>query len=217
MIINTRSHERVKVEGIVYYSDAFLEDAPQKDHEKHEGQAVDISPGGICICTQHEFERGSKMQFYIKEHYKGTFTGIVRWCVKSSYDNFHVGLKVPFSLKKILIVENEAIQGMAASDVLAKNGYDVLPVPFTGEEAIALINLSPPDLAIIDIALGDEIDGIQVARHLLEKRNVPIIYLTAHTENETIDKAKKTGPFGFIFKPYEDKDLLKMVADALNA
>ena len=157
------------------------------------------------------------MQFDIKEHYKGTFTGIVRWCVKSSYDKFHVGLKVPFSMKKILIVEDEAIQGMAASDVLAKNGYDVMPVTFTGEEAIELINQSPPDLAIIDISLGDKIDGIQVARHLLEKHNVPIIYLTAHTGNETIDEAKKTGPFGFLYKPYEDKELLKMVADALNA
>ena len=119
--------------------------------------------------------------------------------------------------KKILIVEDEAIQGMAAKDILVKIGYDVMPVPFTGEEAIELIEQTPPDLAIIDITLGDEIDGIQVARHLLERHNVPIIYLTAHTDDETINEAKKTDPFGFIFKPYEDKDLLKMVEDALKA
>ena len=119
--------------------------------------------------------------------------------------------------EKILIVEDEAIQGMAASDVLAKNGYDVMPVPFTGEEAIKLIEQTPPDLAIIDITLGDEIDGVQVARHLLEKHNVPVIYLTAHTDSETIDEAKKTGPFGFLYKPCEDSDLLKMVEDALKA
>ncbi|HEB02749.1 MAG TPA: response regulator [Nitrospirae bacterium] len=118
--------------------------------------------------------------------------------------------------KKILIVEDEAIQGMAAKDVLVKDGYDVMPVPFTGEEAIQLIEQSPPDLAIIDITLGDEIDGIQVARHLLEKHKVPIIYLTAHTDDETIDEAKKTEPFGFIYKPCEDRDLLKMVAEALK-
>ncbi len=119
--------------------------------------------------------------------------------------------------KRVLIVEDEAIQGMAARDILTKNSYDVMPVPFTGEEAIELIEQSPPDLAIIDITLGDEIDGIQVARHLLEKHNVPIIYLTAHTDSETIDEAKKTDPFGFIYKPYEDRDLLEMVADALKA
>ena len=119
--------------------------------------------------------------------------------------------------EKILIVEDEAIQGMAARDVLINNGYDVMPVPFTGEEAIELIEQSPPDLAIIDITLGDEIDGIQVARHLLEKHRVPTIYLTAHTDDETIDEAKKTDPFGFLYKPCEDKDLLEMVADALKA
>jgi len=118
--------------------------------------------------------------------------------------------------ERILIVEDEAIQGMAAKDVLAKDGYDVMPVPFTGEEAIELIEQSPPDLAIIDITLGDEIDGIQVARHLLKKHKVPIIYLTAHTDDETIDEAKKTEPFGFIYKPCEDRDLLKMVAEALK-
>ena len=96
MIINTRSHERVKVERVVYYSDAFLEDEPQKVHEKYEGQAVDISPVGICICTQHEFECGSKMQFDIKDHYEGTYTGVVRRCVKSSDSKYHVGIEVPF-------------------------------------------------------------------------------------------------------------------------
>ena len=65
--------------------------------------------------------------------------------------------------ERIFIVEDEAIQGMAAKDVLVKDGYDVMPVPFTGEEAIELIEQSPPDLAIIDITLGDEIDGIQVS------------------------------------------------------
>ena len=90
--INTRSHERVKVAGVVYYSGAD----PQNHHQKHEGQVVDICPDGICISTRHEFERNSKMQFDITKHYKGTFTGIVRWCVKRSDDKYHVGLEVPF-------------------------------------------------------------------------------------------------------------------------
>ncbi len=96
MLIDNRSQERFEVLGVVYYSDAFQGDEPQKDHKKHEGQVVDISPDGICICTQHEFERGSKVQFDITDYYKGTFTGIVRRCVKYSDDKCHVGLEVPF-------------------------------------------------------------------------------------------------------------------------
>ena len=87
-----RSHERVKVAGVVYYSGV-----EQKSLDKYEGQIVDISPGGICISIQHEFKRGSKVQFDIKEHYKGTFIGIVRRCVKFSDNKYNIGLKVPFS------------------------------------------------------------------------------------------------------------------------
>ena len=96
MLIENRNQERVQVEGVVYYSDAFQEDEPQKHHEKHEGQVVDICPDGICISTQQEFKRGSKVQFDITEHYNGTFTGIVRRCVKKSIGKYHVGLEVPF-------------------------------------------------------------------------------------------------------------------------
>ncbi len=91
-----RSNGRFNCEGEVHYSDAFKEDKPQKHDDKYEGQIVDISPGGICISTQHEFEHGSKMQFDITKHYKGTFTGIVKWCVKRSDDKYHIGLEVPF-------------------------------------------------------------------------------------------------------------------------
>ena len=93
MQIDKRSHKRVKGAGVVYYSDAN----PQKNLDKYEGQVVDISPGGICISTQYEFERGSKVRFYITEHYTGIFTGIVKRCIKSSDDKFNIGLEVPFS------------------------------------------------------------------------------------------------------------------------
>ena len=96
MLINNRGQERVKAEGVVYYSVAFQEDEPQKHHEKYEGQIVDISPDGICISTRHEFELGSKVQFSITKYYKGIYTGIVRRCVRYSDDKCHVGLEVSF-------------------------------------------------------------------------------------------------------------------------
>ena len=92
MQIEKRSHKRIKVAGVIYYSGV----EPQNYSDKYEGQIVDISPGGICISIQHEFERGSKVRFYITKHYNGIFTGIVRRCIKSSDDKYNTGLEVPF-------------------------------------------------------------------------------------------------------------------------
>ncbi len=97
MQIDKRSHERVKVEGVVYYSDVFQEDEPQKNPEKHEGRLVDICPDGICMSTRHKFLRESKLQLDIMDHCKGTYIGIVKWCVKNSDDKYNVGLEVPFN------------------------------------------------------------------------------------------------------------------------
>ena len=92
-----RSHGRFNCEGEVYYSDAFLSDKPQKYERNHKGHLVDISPCGICISTQLEYERGSKVQFSISKYYKGTYTGLVRRCIKHSDSKYHVGLEVSFS------------------------------------------------------------------------------------------------------------------------
>ena len=91
--IDKRSQMRVKGSGIAIYSDAD----PEKNREKYEGQIVNMSPGGICICTQHELEHGSKVQLDIKEPFNAILLGIVRRCVKNSDGKYHVGLEVHFS------------------------------------------------------------------------------------------------------------------------
>ena len=98
MKIDKRRQERIKADGYVRYSDAFQKDNPQKLHKTHKGHLVDICRDGICICTRHEFYRGSIMQFNIMERFEDTFTGIVKRCIKYSDDIFHVGLEVPFKL-----------------------------------------------------------------------------------------------------------------------
>jgi DNA-binding NtrC family response regulator len=118
--------------------------------------------------------------------------------------------------KKILIVEDESVIGLGAMNVLRKVGYEVISIPASGEKAIELIGQSPPDLAIIDITLSGEMDGIQVAEHISRNHEIPVIYMTAHSDKETVDRAKRTNPFGFLFKPYEDKDLLRTVEKALE-
>ena len=107
MQIDKRSCNRIYVPGFVYYSG----NEPQNSSGKYEALIVDLSPGGICINTQHEFERGSRVRFYITKYYNGIFTGIVRRCVKGSDDKFHVGLEVPFNsgcnLNKYAVIQNK--------------------------------------------------------------------------------------------------------------
>ncbi len=98
MTIDKRRHERIKADGFVRYSDAFRTDDPQKLQKTHEGHLVDMCRDGVCICTRHEFDYGSIMQFDIKERFEPNFTGIVKRCIRYSDDIFHIGLEVPFKL-----------------------------------------------------------------------------------------------------------------------
>jgi hypothetical protein len=97
MLVEMRKHERLKIGGVVHFSDVFKDDEPQIDREKYEGEIVDISPDGICIRADHDCARGSKVLITIKNYYKGTFTGIVRRCLKYSDSKYHIGLEVPFT------------------------------------------------------------------------------------------------------------------------
>jgi hypothetical protein len=101
MAINKRRHDRMKLEGIVFYSDAFLDEGSDSHVEKHKGRVVDISPSGICISSDHKLEPGSKVQFDIYELYKGTHVGVVKRCVRNN-GVFHIGLEVPFGLKEVM-------------------------------------------------------------------------------------------------------------------
>jgi hypothetical protein len=97
METNKRCRERIKTSGVIYYSNAHNGGKPEILDEDYEGQIVDICSGGICISTRHKFDFGAKVQFDIEDHYKGTFTGVVRWCVMSTDDKYYVGLEVPFT------------------------------------------------------------------------------------------------------------------------
>ncbi len=120
------------------------------------------------------------------------------------------------SEKKILLIEDEGIISMNAAYALRESGYSVTGSPDTGEDAIEMLKLERPDLAIIDITLDGMLDGIHVAEHINENYQIPIIYLTAHKDRDIIDRAKETNPFGILYKPCENKNLLRMVADALE-
>ncbi|MGO9015609.1 MAG: response regulator [Dissulfurispiraceae bacterium] len=109
--------------------------------------------------------------------------------------------------KKIMIVEDEGLVALKIKKDVERMGYDVLNVFASGEEALEGIQAARPDLILMDIKLQGEMDGIGTADHISEKYDVPVIYLTAHSEEETLRRAKITGPYGFLLKPVNEKEL----------
>lgn len=119
------------------------------------------------------------------------------------------------SKQKILIVEDETIISMELSHRLKRSGYDVVGAAVTGEEAIKKSTELIPDLILMDIHLIGEIDGIETAEIIHSTQDIPIIYLTAFSDGETLERAKLTEPYGFLIKPFEQRELETTIEVAL--
>jgi two-component system NtrC family sensor kinase len=117
--------------------------------------------------------------------------------------------------KNILIIEDEAIIAMDIRKKLENNDYNVTGVAFSGEEAIRLARKHATDLVLTDIVLKGDMDGIEVANFMRSHWNIPVIFLTAHSDEKTIQRAKSTGPFGFLKKPVDDRELRASIEMAL--
>ena len=116
--------------------------------------------------------------------------------------------------QKILLVEDDAIEAMDIKRTLESFGYKV---PFTasrGEEAVEKARKELPDLILMDIILKGEMNGIETANKIKELE-IPIIYLTAHSEEDAVQKAKLTGPYGYLIKPYDPFELRYAIELAL--
>ena len=102
------------------------------------------------------------------------------------------------------------------SGVALKNSaYEVSAVVSTGRDALRRVKQLKPDLILMDIVLRMDMSGIQTAEKIHEQHDIPIIYLTAYADEETLDKAKKTEPYGYILKPFEDRELQTTIEMAL--
>lgn len=116
---------------------------------------------------------------------------------------------------KILIVEDENIVALEIKKRLQKMGYIVPGVASTGKDAICMAEGLLPDLILMDIMLKGEIDGIDAAYEIHTKYNIPIIYLTAYSDEKTLQRAKITEPYGYILKPFGEDDLRTNIEIAL--
>lgn len=108
---------------------------------------------------------------------------------------------------KILIVEDEAVVSLDVSKRLEKMGYEVIGRTASGEEALELIEKDRPDLVLMDINLQGEMDGIETATQLYKDYNLPVIYLTAYAGESTLERAKESKPYGYILKPFKEREL----------
>lgn len=108
---------------------------------------------------------------------------------------------------KILVVEDESIIAADIAMSLQGMGYEVIPTVSSGNKAIMKIEENRPDLILMDIVIKGEMDGIETAEQIGEQFQIPIIFLTAYADKKTLERAKKTGPFGYITKPFEEVDL----------
>src|SRR6267154_1688898 len=107
---------------------------------------------------------------------------------------------------QILVVEDETIIAMDIQSGLRHLGFEA-EIAGTGEEAVSRAINEPPDLILMDIVLPGTIDGIEAAEEIHKRFDIPIIYLTAYSDARTLERAKTTGPYGYLLKPLKDRDL----------
>lgn len=116
---------------------------------------------------------------------------------------------------KILLVEDESIVAMDMERRLSYLGYSVLEHVMTGEEAIKKSLSLHPDLILMDIHLKGEVDGIEATERIQEKAAIPVIYITAYSDENTLARAKVTQPFGYILKPFQEREIHSTIEMAL--
>lgn len=115
----------------------------------------------------------------------------------------------------IMIVEDEALVALSLQKKLEKLGYTVPNVVHSGEDAMQEAEKRPLDLILMDIKLAGKVDGITAAEQIRRHHDIPVVFMTAYSDEETLQRAKLSGPFGYILKPYDERDIRTTVEIAL--
>lgn len=116
----------------------------------------------------------------------------------------------------VLVVEDEIITAIDIKSSLEDLGYQVPPIASTGQEALAEVAKSQPDIILMDIVIKGEIDGIETANRIRDRQQLPIIFLTAYSDDATLARAGITEPFGYLLKPFDDRELHSTIQMALK-
>ena len=115
----------------------------------------------------------------------------------------------------ILIVEDSYIVAFHLQKTLESEGYNIVGIKTSGEAALELLEKQKADLVLMDIMLEGELDGIETAGIIQSKHHIPVIYITALTDKATIQRAKVTEPYGYLTKPFEDREIFTVIEMAI--
>ncbi len=116
---------------------------------------------------------------------------------------------------RVLIVEDEPLIAEDIAGFLGEIDYICAGIAYDSETAIDMLMNRHPDIALLDITIEGSMNGIEIAEIINLKYNIPFVYLTSHSDKATLDNAKKTLPYGYIVKPFNEKDLLSTLEMAL--
>jgi PAS domain S-box-containing protein len=117
--------------------------------------------------------------------------------------------------QRILIAEDDGIIAARLQSILTKMGYTVPAVVASGEEAVRQAAEAPPDLALLDIRLAGDMDGIQAGAQMRARWGTPLVYLTAYMDDNLLQRARVTEPYGYLVKPIQDRELRATIEIAL--
>ena len=117
---------------------------------------------------------------------------------------------------RVLVVEDESIVSLEIQSRLRRLGYKVAGVVDTAEKAVEMADRLKPDLVLMDIQLKGQMDGVEAAAQIGDHLKIPVVYLTAYADEATLRRAKVTEPFGYILKPFEERELYKTIEMALS-
>ena len=115
-----------------------------------------------------------------------------------------------------MIVEDEAIIAMELRETLEHLGYSVVGNELRGEDAILAAGKLRPDVVLMDIHLKGDMDGIEASDRIARRYDIPVIYTTAHSDRETLSRAIRTQPYGYIVKPFNEHDLYSNIEMAMH-
>ena len=116
---------------------------------------------------------------------------------------------------QIMVVEDEKIVALEIVEILKSFGYGVPALASSGEEAIQKIDEVQPDLVLMDIKLSGKMDGIEAAEKVRTQFGVPVVYLTAYADENTLQRVKISEPYGYLLKPFDEKELHTNIEMAL--
>lgn len=117
--------------------------------------------------------------------------------------------------KKVLIVEDEKIVALDLRSILAEVGYDVVGEASEGKQAVRMAEELRPDVIVMDIGLKGRMSGIEAAQRISAQSDIPIVFLTANSDERTLERARQTDAFGYILKPFDERDVRTTVEMAL--